>query len=62
MTSRASKFLDAMRAIEGAQRAVEELGANLFGFQRDEVVAAELSLRQAAERLAGLANLRGDEA
>ena len=63
MTSRASKFLDAMRAIEEACRTIEELEDDgLFGYQRDEVIAAKMSIQQAAERLAAVANLRGDAA
>ena len=57
MTSRATKFMVAMKAIEAAVQAVGELEDGLFGFQLREVVAAKVSLRQAEERLVAVANL-----
>ena len=57
--SRATAFLAAIRAIEEAVQKVETLEDGLFGYQRDEVVAAKVLVRQAEQRLVAVANLRG---
>lgn len=62
ITDRASKFLTTMGAIGEARLAVEDLAVGLFGYQRDEIVAAGLSLQEAEERLTAVANLRNTDA
>ena len=57
--SRATAFLAAIRAINEAAQKVELLEDGLFGFQRDEVVAAKVLVRQAKLRLVAVAKLRG---
>jgi len=58
-SNRATTFLAAIRAIAEAVQRVEKLEDGLFGFQRDEVVAAKMSVRQAEQRLIAVAKLRG---
>ena len=62
LTSRATAFLAAIRAITEAVQKVETLENGLFGFQRDEVVAAKVLVRQAEQRLVAVANLGGSTA
>ena len=57
-TSRATKFVTALRAIKEAARTVEELEDGLFGYQRREIVTARLSIRHAEQRLVSVANLK----
>ena len=57
--SRATTFLVAIKAIKEAAQSVEKLEDGLFGYQRDEVVAAKVLVRQAEQRLIAVANLRG---
>lgn len=55
---RATKFLDAMRAIDEAHRTVEELADGQVGYQLREILAAKVSINLARERLVAVANLR----
>jgi hypothetical protein len=51
-----------MRGIGDAERLVEELEVGLFGYARDQVMAAKVSIQLAESRLAALAKLRRDVA